>query len=453
MQRKRIYWLLALGAAAIVGAWTVRHTVLAHRRTRVPSTRDPKQAAAEQELVLLRQAVVAAPTDSAARWALVEFYNRYGLLDRAGAQIVVLLKLNPKDERAHLALASALFAKRRFVMAEDSYRDVIDMDPKSLEAWQGLSAALIKERRYLEANVVGQHAFNLNSKNPTSHLLLATSALEYADQFPDPTAHAGELEFARKELEVLKNVLPNNPDIYYALGRTYKSLHNRQGAKANLEYAHALQPTREDIGRLLADVYQANNDRASAQKVLEELTSHPKASASTYDLLGQIYRVEVQVDSVQKALRAFKTAAELMPKSSVFQEHLGTAYYQTGDMKSARSTFENVTHLDPNRPYAFQQLALIYTRLGLPKLAAVAARIAREQTFNDQQLTQIQELAKKHPENVNLHLLLAKRYGDLHMAGPSRDEYIAILKLDPKNLQVPRELRRAVQTGYIPLKQ
>jgi len=452
MQQKRVYWILALGAAVVAGAWVVRKQIQDRRRLPVASAQSPDRQAVQQELARLRKAVAAAPTDTAARWALIEFYNRYGLLDPAGAQIVAVLKLDPKDKRAHLELANALLAKKRFALSEASYRDVIDMDPKSLEAWQGLSATLIKERRYLEANGAAQYALKLSPKDPNSHLMLATSALEYAEQFPDPAAHAGELEFARKELEFLKTVLLDNADIYFALGRCYRGLHNAPAAISNLELAHRILPDRQDIGLLLAVAYRANNERPKAIKLLEELTAKPHATAPNFDLLGQLYQVGSQADTPQKALQAFKKAVELMPKAAGFQQNLGSAYYRVGDMQAARSTFENVTRLDPQRSYAFQQLALVYTRVGQPQLASAAAQIARELTFNEEQLTQIQEVAKKHPESVNLHLLLAKRYSDLKMAGPSRDEYITILKLDPKNSQVPEEIRRAAKAGYIPLK-
>jgi tetratricopeptide (TPR) repeat protein len=452
MQRKRVYWLLVFGTVVVVCAWAVRLQVQVRRPFRVVSAPDTRRADAEKELLRLRKAVEAAPKDTDRRWALVEFYNRYGLLDRAGEQIVVLLKLNPKDIRAHLALADALLAKKRFVLSEASYRDVVAMDPKSVVGWQGLAAALIKEGRYLEANFTAQHAFDLNSKDPNSHLLLAMSALEYADQFPDPTAHAGELEFARRELEVMKTVAPDNPDVYYALGRAYEGLRNRQGAIANLERAHALRPDRQDVCQLLAVAYRADNNRPAAQKLLEDLTARTPGSARTYDLLGQIYQASAQPDAAQKALLAFQKANELVPGDPVFQEHLGAAYYQVGELKQARSHFESVTRLDPNHSYAFQQLALIYTRLGQTQLAATAAGIARATTFNQQQLTQIQELSKKHPESVNLHLLLAKRYTDLHMLGPSRDEYIEILQLDPKNSQVPPQIRNALKATATPPK-
>ena len=141
-----------------------------------------------------------------------------------------------------------------------------------------------------------------------------------------------------------------------------------------------------------------------------------------------------------------------MPKVPDFQRDLGGAFYRVGDMQAARVIFENVTRLDPQQAYPFQQLALIYTRLGQPKLAATAAKIATALTFNEQQLDQVQEILKKHPENINLHLILAKRYHELHMEGPARDEYIAILKLDPKNPNVPPEILREARASYIPLK-
>jgi len=450
MQQKRVYWILALGIVAVVGAWAVRRQLQQRRRILTPPTQAQTQQATQQEIARLRKAVADKPTDPAARWALIEFYNRYGLIDPAGEQIVALLKLDPKDKKAHLALANALFAKRRYLLAEASYRDVIAMDSNSLEAWQGLSACMIREHRYLEANMIGQVALKLAPKDPSTHLLLATSALEYADQFPDPAAHAGELEFARKELEFLKNVLPDNAEIYFNLGRAYRGLHNAPAAISNLEVAHKILPDRQDIGQLLAIAYRATNNRPAAQKVLEELTALPGASGPVYDLLGQIYQVGSQPDSAKKALEAFKKAVEKAPKVAAFQEDLGSAYYRVGNMEAARATFEKVTLLDPQRPYAFQQLALIYTRLDQTKMAARAAEIAKDTAFNEQQLTQIEELAKKHPESVGLHLILAKRYHDLHMEGPSRDEYLLILKLDPKNPNIPADIRRAAKS-LIPL--
>ncbi len=452
MDLKRVYRLLAVGLLCVTGAWGVKHRIQTLRQAHVVSARDPGQQAAEQELVRLRQAAAAAPSDPAPRWALIDFYNRYHLTDKAGEQIVALIKLDPNDAHAHLALANALLVKNRFALAEAAYRDVLDVDKKSLGAWQGLSAALIKEHRYLEANVVGQHALELNRSDPNTHLLLATSALEYASQFPDPAAHAAELDFARAELEGLKKVLPDNVEVYYHLGRAYEGLHDRQGAIANLELAHKMQPDRQDIGQMLVIAYRANNNDAMALKVVEELASYPRASAPNYDLMGQLYQISRQPDAAPKALQAFKKASELVPQNPIFREHLGSAFYQIGDMESARVNFEQVTRLDPHRAYAYQQLALVYTRLGKRQLASEAARLAREVTFNEQQLTQIQELCKKHPDSVNLHLLLAKRYQQLSMPGPARDEYINVLQLDPKNRNVPKAIVRAAQASYIPLK-
>ena len=47
-----------------------------------------------------------------------------------------------------------------------------------------------------------------------------------------------------------------------------------------------------------------------------------------------------------------------------------------------------------------------------------------------------------NPESVNLHLILAKRYHDLNMVGPSRDEYIAVLKLIRKPQRSPGDTSR-----------
>jgi hypothetical protein len=70
------------------------------------------------------------------------------------------------------------------------------------------------------------------------------------------------------------------------------------------------------------------------------------------------------------------------------------------------------------------------------KLSSQAATDAGRLTFNDNQLRQIQTLSQEHPDDINLHMILAQRYTELQQYGPAHDEYIAIQKLDPKDKRV-----------------
>src|SRR5579871_1702251 len=448
--QKRLYWILGVGILGLIGAWQVRHMLPPRHQAAATPAPDPKEIAAKQELVRLRNAVIAAPTAAQPRWDLIDYYNRYGLSDKAGEQIVALIQLDPKDKKARIALANALLGKNEYLKADEAYRDVVDLDPNSIEALQGLAATLIKEHRYMEANSVAQRALKLNKDDVNTHVLLATSYLEYALQFPDPTSHANELNYARIELEDLTKALPDKGELFYLLGRACVGLHAQDGAVHALERAHALMPDHTDAARLLAIAYRAAHNDTAALNLVQQMIARKPDYAPFYDLWGQIYQDSGASDAPQKVLVAYKHAAELAPNDIFFHERLGKAYYQAGDLQSARTTFEKVTQLNPNRSFAFQQLAVIYTRLNQPQLASEAARIAKQATFNEQQLTQIQELSKKHPESVNLHLLLAERYRDLKLPGPARDEYLNVLRLDPKNSKVPKDLVQVLQASSVP---
>ena len=65
---------------------------------------------------------------------------------------------------------------------------------------------------------------------------------------------------------------------------------------------------------------------------------------------------------------------------------------------------------------------------------------------NEQQFKTIQELSAKHPDDVNLHLIIADRFLEMKMYAPARDEYFQVLRLDPKNKKVPRQFMAAAAT-------
>jgi len=430
---------LALGVGVIAGAWGLRRHVLSVRNQQaVKPMRDPQQVAIEQQLATLLDAARSAPNDVGARWKLADFFHQYGLISKAVGQLQIIERLDPHDMKARVQMGNDLLFFQKYPEAEAAYRDVTRKDPKNLAAWQGLSAALIKEQRYLEGNMAARQALALNKDDTNTHLLLGTSALDYAEQFPNPGTHAVELSFARKELEDLTKKLPDSGQVYYHLGRACEEMHDKQGAIKNLQRAHELLPDDSAATRRLAEVYKSTGDALSALKLMRELVAKHPDSAEAQDLLGQLLQGSDAPDANQQALAAFQKAVQLRPNAAFPLEHLGTAYVRVSNFPEAKNAFERVIQLNPNRAYAYQQLAAIYTRLGDAKKASIAARVSQEMTFNDQQLIRIQALTAAHPYDVNLHLILADRYRELGQISPSRDEYLVALKLDKHNVRAQK---------------
>jgi tetratricopeptide (TPR) repeat protein len=432
----------------IGGAWLVRQRVLAARahQQRVLQTNATEQAnAAAQSQVAAQQAkmeteaaglearAAAKPKDIKIHQALLLIYQQTGHPDKATDQLEAIARLRPKDQTANLALANARLALRQWPQAESAYLAFLKRWPKSPLGWQGLAAAQFHEDRYREAAHSARSAVELQPKNPNNRFIMAAALVEDATSFPKPELHLSELTRAKDELEKLTQQWPKVGDVYLRLGRTYLAMRNATSAIKNLERAHQLLPSDPDIVLYLSRSYTAVRDTASARKVLEAgVVQHPN-SADLNDALGQVVQASGEPDADQKSLALFQKAVQINSHVERFQERLGTAYLRTNDLQNARQAFENAVRLDPDRTFPYQQLAAIYTRLGDPKRATLAAHIATRVEFNEQLFGSLQTAVEKYPRNPVPHLDLANRYRDLGMRGPARDEYLLVLSLDTNN--------------------
>jgi len=123
----------------------------------------------------------------------------------------------------------------------------------------------------------------------------------------------------------------------------------------------------------------------------------------------------------------------VFPNTATYWDLLGAEYLKALNIDQARICFEKSLLLNANRSYPYQQLAGIYTRMGDPKRASIAAKMATRMTANDETMRHLEALSDQYPGAVNLILIRADRYRDLKMYGPARDLYDQALQLDPHN--------------------
>lgn len=445
----RLPLIIALGIAALSGAAAYRHHALPlNRRAMVmkpasipaPPAGPPAITAAEQaQEAALRAAVTAHPNALPPRWNLVAFYGQTGQKEKAAAELDAIDIRNPQDAPDRLALGNTRMLLHQYGRAERDYRQALARQPKSATAWRGLAAALYHQHRYFEAQQAARTAINLEPTNAGGHLILASSALEYALQFPNSGSRGGDLALAKSEDTKLLKVLPANARLYYDLGRASYGLEQANEAAKYFTRSLQLDP-QQDIYWDAAQTYLKQSDRATAQKLAEEGIRRYPGDASLHDLRGQLLQTGSAADADTQALAEFQKAVQLQPGNASYQSDLGTAYVRTGNITAAQTAFEAAVRIDPNRSFNYQQLAGIYTRQGDPAKASRVAQISKAMLFNSQQLQQIQSLLIVHPDSIPLHLILADRYRDLGLIGPSRDEYLLVERLHPGNARAKQGL-------------
>jgi Flp pilus assembly protein TadD len=437
--------VLYAGLVAVVIAGAIRLSYRPQRPTLPAAAVDERTAELMGAAVELDAKIKANPQDLNLRWRLADTHQQLGRLDRAAEQLEAIVKASPKDREARLALANAHLGAGQMAPAEAAFRELTRRDAKDDLAWQGYASTLFHQGRYMEASRAARRAVKLKAPDASGRYILAAALVEYAMQYPNPQNHSNSLLEGRAQFEKLTKEMPKNGDVFYRLGRACIGLRDGKNAVLNLRRAHELMPGRQDVIAELAGAYISMSDRPAARKLAEETVAAGDASAAIHALLGRLIQQSGEAGADERARVAFETAARLDPTNARYQEQLGTAALRSNQLEGARAAFEAAQKLNPHRALPYQQLAAIYTRLGDPVKATEAAKTAQHMTFNDQQLKRFEALSRIETENVALLLVLADRYRDLHLIGPARDQYLAVLHLEPKNARALEGLQRLAE--------
>ena len=438
----RLAGIIAIGVVALVAAMFYRQHLQSLRKSQMPPPLAKQAQPVIEELRTLKLAANQNAKNVQRRWDLVSFYERNQMLPQAMIQLDTILRLEPDNEKANIELANLLLASNQYKTAEQAFLDITHRFPRSAEGWQGLSAVYFQGSDYLSSMHAAQEAYRLKPELPENKLALAAAELNYALQFTQTDTYAQQYEQARALLTELTKTWPDNGQVFFLLGRTLRVMRRFPEAIPVLKRAQELQPDNADAVAELARSYSFSGDRVNARKVVESAINANVRSANLYGLYAQLVQQAGEPNSEAKGVEAYENAVRLAPRDIAFRERLGSAYLRVGRVEDARKIFEQMVLEDPNRSYPYQQLAAIYSRMGQRERSAAAATMATRMAANENQMHQIQLLSTQHPENPNLHLILADRYMDLRQPGPAKDEYSQALKTDPKNARAKKGLTK-----------
>jgi Flp pilus assembly protein TadD len=452
MQNKRTIALAAAALIIIAAAAIVRLQLSArYRQTRIAYAKYVEQTALqqkaeaeatanEQKLAGLRAAVAHNPKDTRARWALAAELQKFKMLPDALDQLQEIQRLDPNDQLAAVGIANLELALTRLKDAERSFEAATRKFPKNIEAWQGLAAVQYQLRQFRNAGQSGRHALSIDPNDRDSKLIVASSALEFAQEYPDQNETRDPLLIAQTLYTMLAKDEPTNGQFQYQLGLTKFLLRDKKGSLPHLQKAATLLPDRANIAADYAQALISTGKYAEARAVLNTAVPRMPKVAALHHLIAESYQYDSDPKSVQEAIAASKKAVELSPTSPTYLDRLGSAYLKAQDINNARISFEKSLLLNANRSYPYQQLAGIYTRMGDAKRASIAAKMATRMVANDETMRHLEALSAQYPGATNLLLVRAKRYRDLKMYGPARDLYQQTLSIDPANAEAKRAI-------------
>jgi TolB-like protein/Tfp pilus assembly protein PilF len=301
-------------------------------------------------------------------------------------------------------LQNAVEDTSKLKQSEQLYARAIELDPKFalalarysyLESWLFHAIEPTRERRQKARSLAGQ-ALQLQPDLPEAHLAMGFSYY-YGDNNYDA---------ALKEFEIAQRGLPNESEVYLALG----AIQRRQGkwaeSTANLEKAASLNPKDSWPLQNLAFNYQMLRDFDAANKTIDRGLEVDPGGLGLWEMKSKLAIAEKGDLSVsEKAFQAVKSMPmnneqKLRLAGSRANVFLLERKYQEG-LREAESLPDDLLHAAFEQHLSDKYYLIGFARKALQDEAGARAAFLKAKGLLEAQL-------KESPDSPDTHILFAK---------------------------------------------
>ncbi|MBP9838256.1 MAG: tetratricopeptide repeat protein [Proteobacteria bacterium] len=301
---------------------------------------------------------------------LAEAHYQLGILDLENNKISDAIKnikksLEIKKEPLfQLALANAYVLVENLSEAEQVYNDILLTDSDSIKAIQGLSVVYIKQNKDAEAEDILRKAIQISSDEASLFYNLGVvlekqgrndealesykACLERKNPYPEAQIHLGML--------LLKE------DRYLEAGKLFKQ-------------ASLLQPKNYLVWLGLSIVDESNRDYLGAISNVEKAMS-----ISPESLEAKINHAVLLVKSgkVEEGNIKLKELESANPSNNKVLAAIGWSYLIKEEYKLAEDKIESAIKLNPEDAFSYNNLAIVYSKLGEKDKATAAMNKAKQ---------------------------------------------------------------------------
>ena len=253
-----------------------------------------------------------------------------------------LSSANANDFQLQYDLGVLLASENQFKAAQLELQKADSLQPDTFEVPYTLGQAFLRAGDYPKAELTLDRALKLKPEMPETLYLMAQ-------------VYSGETRpLDALDLLVRANKLaPDNPDILFLMAHIIISQKYFEDAIAPLEKALRIAPRRNDIRAALGESYYKSDKIDKAIETFRQLVT-VEPSARSYAYLGLSYTYLGRFD---EARQNFQNGLKLDPKNAFCMFHLGHIAKLQGDSATAESTFQKVLRANPDFPDALLELA------------------------------------------------------------------------------------------------
>lgn len=371
--------------------------------------------------------------------------RRLGRLEEARQHLLHVIKLEPKNPFAEVALGEISLASKRFDDARTHLERALELNPAQSEAHAAMAQVALALGDKEAANRHAQAA-----RKPSKHtemddplwwevVKVGVTSKRYAER-GTRYMERGDFKNAAKELAVAASSKPKDAEIWFNYGIVLLSTNRYGKARKALEHAlliidekdleGGMSPkTPKEIAFLeiqsnynLGYVYERSGDRVKAVAAYKRAIELKPAFANAHSGLGVLY---AKTGRIREGIEHCKKAIQLAPDDIKLQHSLATAYWQAKWYNNAAEVYDNILRLDPDDKRALHQRGVIY----------MGKRMYPEAIEKFNRVLEVQ------PDDPLAHGALGTVYLKIGNRAAAIAEFETVLRLDPNNQTARRMLR------------
>lgn len=185
-----------------------------------------------------------------------------------------------------------------------------------------------------------------------------------------------------EQLKLAIQKTPNDPALYYNLGRLYLSALQFDYAMASYAQALKLAPNHPQVLLQLGNTaFAANQYESAADYFRQCLQTSPNNPAAHYNL-GNAFR---ELGKLQEAIACYQQTLALTPNDADTHNNLGNVYRELGQLDKAVNCYQKALSCNPKLYHALAHL--IHQKQHMCDWDGL-----------DQQIAQLRSVLKEHPE-------------------------------------------------------
>lgn len=273
-------------------------------------------------------------------------YDKLGQLDKAIEEYKKALKTEENNSFIHLNLAASFIKNNNFEKAIEELKISIALEPEAVEPHAILALLYSLEKKtdlaVSEYEMALKNAAKLDPKNIEIYKSLAAVYLQQK-----------KLGAARDIYQLVLKLSPADAEAHFYLANIYADLKDSLLAEKEIKQALGLKPDFHEALNFLGYLYVEENRNLDQAEIMikRALQMEPNSGAYT-DSLGWLY---FKQGKIREALKELEKASSLS-EDPVIYDHLGEAYFKTGDIERARLNWQQSLKLDAQQDQVKQKI-------------------------------------------------------------------------------------------------